>query len=278
MAEPKQADLLAKLHTQFRVPPDELVQQINKGTFTADAVGHADITDILLAHDPLWTWEPYARDESGLPRITADKSGRLAMWGLLTVHGHTRLEVGTALATSPDPLKELVGDFLRRGAMRFGVALALWSKSDWRAIEDSRAEERHLTATSGEVHKENAPRPGNIHSLPKPSDSDVARHPSASRRKAAEPVLPQDQALAMQAACLGIDDQTRQDVIYARTKGRTRSGKDLEPHEVIWVASALEELAAGIIELRYAPDGTPRLGKPRAAAGNNPGPPADDPF
>jgi len=91
------------------------------------------------------------------------------------------------------------------------------------------------------------------------------------------PVLPKDQALAKQAADHGIDDETRGDVIHAITKGRTRSGKDLEPHEVIWVATAYEELAAGVVDLRYDPDGTPRLGKPRVPAGNNPGP-TDDPF
>lgn len=123
--------------------------------------------------------------------------------------------------------------------------------------------------------KENDPDPGNVSQLPRPTDADVARHPSAGRKS--EPLLKKDQALAKQAADLGFDEQTRTDVIFAITKGRTRSGKDLEPAEVIWVATAYEELAAGIVDLRYDPDGTPRVGKPRVPAGNNPGPP-DDPF
>jgi hypothetical protein len=37
----------------------------------------------------------------------------------------------------PDLDKELVGDFLRNAAMRFGICLALWSKQDWEAPKNN---------------------------------------------------------------------------------------------------------------------------------------------
>jgi hypothetical protein len=151
-------------------------------------------------------------------------------------------------------------------------------KSVRREVSDTTGGSRPGVGPSGglgSATEENDPGSGNVTPLPQPSEADISRHPSASRR---EPVLKKDQALAKQAADLGLDEQTRKDVIFAITKGRTTSGKDLEPHEVIWVATAYEELAGGVVELRYDPDGTPRLGKVRVPAGNNPGPPGDDPF
>lgn len=233
------AAALARLHAETRIPDPALVQQINKGAFVADAVGHADITDILLTHDPCWTWEPFARDETGLPKITVDKSGRLAMWGLLTVHGVTRLEVGTCLATSPDPLKELVGDFLRRGAMRFGVALALWSKSEWKEVSAATGGSRSGAGPSQgqRTGEENGPGPGNVTTLPTPSDADVARHPSNGPR------LPRDQAIAARARELGLSDEDREQAIWSVTNHRTRSGKDLRAGEGGLVFAELEAMA-----------------------------------
>jgi hypothetical protein len=54
---------------------------------------------------------------------------RLVMWGYLTVHGVDRLCVGTCEPGKGDPEKELVGDLLRNGAMRFGIGTKLWSKA-----------------------------------------------------------------------------------------------------------------------------------------------------
>ena len=52
------------------------------------------------------------------------------MWARLTVLNKTILGVGSCKSDKPELDKELVGDFLRNAAMRFGVALNLWSKSD----------------------------------------------------------------------------------------------------------------------------------------------------
>lgn len=86
-----------------------------------DYVGHAAVTDRLLNVDPEWSWEPMASDQFGSPMC--DKEGNL--WIKLTVAGVTRIGVGDG----PN-MKERVGDALRNAAMRFGVALDLWTKDE----------------------------------------------------------------------------------------------------------------------------------------------------
>jgi hypothetical protein len=49
----------------------------------------------------------------------------------MTIHGVRRLGIGSVQASKPDLLKELVSDFIRNAAMRFGVCLALWTKQEW---------------------------------------------------------------------------------------------------------------------------------------------------
>jgi len=90
-------------------------------------VGHAALTDRLLDVDPLWSWEPLAFDERGLPRMDQDGG----MWIKLTILGITRLGYGDAGAKKgPDATKERIGDALRNAAMRFGCALEFWHKGD----------------------------------------------------------------------------------------------------------------------------------------------------
>lgn len=92
-----------------------------------DYVGHAQTTARLLDADPMWSWEPVAWDDNGLPRLDAQGG----LWIRLTVGGITRLGYGDAQGKQgPNAVKEAIGDALRNGAMRFGVALDLWSKSD----------------------------------------------------------------------------------------------------------------------------------------------------
>lgn len=93
-----------------------------------DYVGHAALTYRLLQVDPLWTWEPLAFNEKGLP-ATDDIGG---LWIKLTVCGVTRLGYGAADAgkDGPNAVKEAIGDALRNAAMRFGAALNLWHKGD----------------------------------------------------------------------------------------------------------------------------------------------------
>lgn len=86
-----------------------------------DYIGHAAVTDRLNTVDPKWTWEPAAVDPMGSPAL--DKENNL--WIRLTIGGVTRLGVGDG-----KDMKERVGDALRNAAMRFGVALDLWTKDE----------------------------------------------------------------------------------------------------------------------------------------------------
>lgn len=88
-----------------------------------DYVGHAAATDRLLQVDPDWTWRPFAVDQQGAPLITGG-----GLWINLTVCGVTRPGFGDGANT-----KEMIGDAIRNAAMRFGVALDLWAKSDLHA-------------------------------------------------------------------------------------------------------------------------------------------------
>lgn len=95
-----------------------------------DYVGHAETTDRLLEVDACWAWEPVAFDERGLPAF----DGHGGLWIRLTVAGMTRYGYGDAQGKkSPDAVKEAIGDAIRNAAMRFGVALDLWAKSDLHA-------------------------------------------------------------------------------------------------------------------------------------------------
>lgn len=96
-------------------------------------VGHAALTDRLLDVDPLWSWEPLAFDETGLPAI--DRDGGL--WIRLTVAGMTRIGYGDAPGKiGGDAMKERIGDALRNAGIRFGCALDLWHKGDLHAHEN----------------------------------------------------------------------------------------------------------------------------------------------
>jgi hypothetical protein len=96
-------------------------EQIGKLPATAkrpalDFVGHAAVTDRLNRIAPDWTY-------------TIDQMSTIGetIWirGTMTIGGVSRPEFGDGA----DP-KEAIGNFLRRGAMRFGVAIDLWSREE----------------------------------------------------------------------------------------------------------------------------------------------------
>ena len=127
IAEQKQ--LLLGVLTKHAVPDPKLVGKLPKGGIQLDFVGHADITRILIEIDPMWEWNPISW-ENGRPQIHVE-NGMATMWGELTLLGHTRLGVGSCRADKGDLDKELVSDFLRNAAMRFGISLSLWTKAEW---------------------------------------------------------------------------------------------------------------------------------------------------
>lgn len=108
----------------LREPFDpKLIGKLPKAGITLDFVGHAATTDRLLQVDPDWSWEPMGRNPDGTPAF--DEKGGL--WILLTVCGVTRPGYGEPGRIGA---KEAIGDAIRNAAMRFGVALDLWSKED----------------------------------------------------------------------------------------------------------------------------------------------------
>ena len=96
-----------------------------------DYVGHAETTDRLLTADPTWTWEPLGFTAEGLPLVVPSDSGsELLLWIRLTACGVTRIGLGSVPRGAFDAEKQLIGDALRNAAMRYGLALKLWAKSE----------------------------------------------------------------------------------------------------------------------------------------------------
>lgn len=120
---------LMKVLRDYAIPDPKIVGKLPKGGIQLDFVGHADITKILLEIDPHWRWVPISWD-NGRPAIHVE-NGMATMWGELTLLGQSRLGVGSVRADKPELDKELVGDFLRNAAMRFGICLSLWTKQEW---------------------------------------------------------------------------------------------------------------------------------------------------
>jgi len=130
MSEEANADRLRLVLDKYAVPDPKIVGQLPRGNIKLDYVGHAEITRILTEVDPLWEWKPLKIDDDGLPSYRVE-NGMAHMAGAMTLLGHTRLAIGSAPHNKQDLLKELVSDFIRNGAMRFGIALSLWSKEEW---------------------------------------------------------------------------------------------------------------------------------------------------
>lgn len=126
---------LSEILSKYAVPDPKIVGKLPKGGAQLDFVGHADITRLLLEIDPTWRWVPIEWKD-GRPAIHVE-NGMATMWGELTLLGHARLGVGSVRADKVDLDKELVGDFLRNAAMRFGICLSLWTKQEWEDLGDT---------------------------------------------------------------------------------------------------------------------------------------------
>lgn len=121
---PPNVDGLKELRKPF---PASQIGKLPKGGIFLDFIGHGFLTQRFLDVDPLWSWEPFALAEDGLPRL--DEFGGL--WIRLTICGVTRIGYGDASGKKgPNAVKEAIGDALRNAGMRFGAALDLWCKGD----------------------------------------------------------------------------------------------------------------------------------------------------
>lgn len=235
-------------------------------TIHLDYVGHAAVTDRLLAVDPFWSWEPMVLDGAGFPGL--DRDGNL--WIRLTVGGMTRLGVGDGRNA-----KERIGDAIRNAAMRFGVALDLWSKDELETIAVGAAQLRSAVAAElasrqpgqdakPEPEPEEAPPPAE----PEPSDpaadgretAAVGSEPDPGATAPESPLLNTSGKLARRMfALMGDAGKIRyQEVIYdLKAKddrlayvsvilGRTvESSKEMTDADAERVIDALERLLNG---------------------------------
>lgn len=121
-------EALSTIPGRYASPDPSTLAAVPKGGTNLLYMGHAEVTLALIDVDPEWGWRPAGFDANGSPQIE-EHGKRLVMWGYLTLLGVERLCVGTCEAHKADPEKELVGDLLRNGAMRFGIGTKLWSKA-----------------------------------------------------------------------------------------------------------------------------------------------------
>lgn len=202
--------------TALRKPfPASAIGQLPKAGVKLDYVGHAATTDRLLSVDPEWTWEPFALDEHGLPAL--DRRGNL--WIRLTVCGVTRVGVGDG-----NSAKEVIGDAIRNAAMRFGVALDLWSKEE---LEQSREPAQRPTARRSPADRETAPEP---EPEPEPTDG--------------PPMITEGQLRALHAMLGDLDIKDRDaglEVISNLAGRRVDSSKDLTKTEASMVLDLLKK-------------------------------------
>lgn len=127
----------ADLRKQLRKPfSKELLSKVDKGFGKIDTINHAVVTDRLNQIAPSWSYEITRFVEvdgaDGMKHL-------LAVFGSMTIGSVTRWEAGEVErpSTYGDELKKAMSDFIKRAAMRFGVALDLWSKEDLQSAQPS---------------------------------------------------------------------------------------------------------------------------------------------
>ena len=148
---------LSEILSKYAVPDPKIVGKLPKGGAQLDFVGHADITRLLLEIDPTWRWVPIEWKD-GRPAIHVE-NGMATMWGELTLLGQARLGVGSVRADKVDLDKELVGDFLRNAAMRFGICLSLWTKQEWEDLGETPKKPARPVGTAAKPTPAVAPAP-----------------------------------------------------------------------------------------------------------------------
>jgi len=141
-----QSEQLLDVLNKYAVPDPKIVGKLPKGGASLDFVGHADICRILITIDPLWSWEPIEWD-GGKPAMYIEND-MLTMWGRLTVLGKSVIGVGTVKASAIEASKQVVGDYLRNSAMRLGISLSLWTKSEWTDLDHNPAPAKRTTGAN----------------------------------------------------------------------------------------------------------------------------------
>ena len=161
MSNETESLLLKAVLEQYATPDPKIVGTIPRNGINLAYVSHAEITRILIDIDPMWNWQPVAWVE-GRPAIH-EANGVATMWGTLTLLGKSLVGVGSVRADKPDLDKELVGDFLRNAAMRFGICLSLWSKQDWEAPRNNvNSVQVGYPSNATEIEKGKQAHPANV--------------------------------------------------------------------------------------------------------------------
>lgn len=91
-------------------------------------IGHAGITMRLndVVGPMNWSLTPFAIAQNGAPLLSDGGA-----WFTLEILGIKKLCFGDAQGkTGPSAIKEIIGDAIRNGCMRFGIGTYLWSKSE----------------------------------------------------------------------------------------------------------------------------------------------------
>lgn len=190
-------------------PPEQIGRiPASNGRPPLDFVGHAAVTDRLNKVAPGWTYGILERFGTG---------NSVWVHGWIQVGGIRREEYGDG----KDP-KEAIGNFIRRAAMRFGVAIDLWSREELETSDGERA----VSEQRGQ-HQ---------------------RRPSAPP-SAEEAVLPTSAALAEGTTSGGGDGPSRQRFAYGEGVGGSKgSVPPSEPND------------PGGVPTHPGPDAAPRLG------------------
>ena len=124
---------LGEIISKYGVPDPKIVGKLPKAGMSLDFVGHADVVKALCEIDEAWSMEPVAFDANGLPAYRVENGmAHMAAW--MTIHGVRRLGIGSVMHNKPDLFKELQSDAIRNCAMRFGIYLSLWTKSEWEDV------------------------------------------------------------------------------------------------------------------------------------------------
>lgn len=202
-------EAMEKLAAPF---PADCISHLPKGGVSLSYVGHANITARLNSVDPLWTWEPFAVDERGLPAMDYNAAGQpVGLWIRLTILGKTIPAYGSCTDKKMEPVKELIGDALRNGAMRFGVALYLWAKDGLEGDEVSQpapAPQRPPQPAQRQNGHAGAPVGQTRTSAPQPAQ----QRPNTPTLEG-DPVSPINQ-LCKYAGSIGVDNPTPNEVMH----------------------------------------------------------------
>ena len=176
---------LLEVLNKYAVPDPKIVGKLPKGGTQLDFVGHADITRILIEIDPTWRLVPIAWD-NGRPAMNI-VNDMATMWFELTLLGTSRLAIGTAKANAFDLDKQLYGDALRNGAMRFGISLNLWTKNEWEELDHNSAPAKPVARTAQPATQTaQKPKPKTLTGL---SEEQITQFNKACETKGIDPAV-----------------------------------------------------------------------------------------